>query len=153
MNWKDQFDALQQAAAVTMKVAFPLLETVTPPTGCCETRLAWQDETAEASGSVCIDDFMQATLQFESVPQAVAGPALDEVFGKSWFDGADDGIAAADEGSYYWTDETNAAEWSIKVGADGTVDLDIEYTNVPDIVTLLDALQVAYESSNAEAAT
>ncbi|MFE7932947.1 hypothetical protein ACFU6S_30360 [Streptomyces sp. NPDC057456] len=145
-DWQQEFEDLQTSAADMMQVAFPSLEVMQSPTGCCETRLHWQDEEdSKASGYVCIDDFMQATLQFENVPQSVAGQALDEVFGLGWFDGAELGVRKAEEGVYYWTDETNAAEWEVSVLSGGLATLSIEYTSAPDIATLLDALRTAYE--------
>ncbi|MYX26806.1 hypothetical protein GTY75_09010 [Streptomyces sp. SID8381] len=144
-QWQQQFEDLQTAAADVMQIAFPPLEVMQSPTGCCDTRLHWQDEDSNASGYVCIDDFMQATLQFENLPHAVAGQALDEVFGLGWFDGAEQGVSEAGEGVYYWTDETNAAEWEVTVLPGGLANLSIEYTNAADIATLLDALHTAYE--------
>lgn len=144
-DWQQEFEDLQTSAADMMQVAFPPLEVMQSPTGCCETRLHWQDEDSKASGYVCIDDFMQATLQFENVPQSIAGQALDDVFGLGWFDGAELGVRKADEGVYYWTDETNAAEWEVSVLPGGLATLSIEYTSAPDIATLLDALRTAYE--------
>jgi hypothetical protein len=144
-DWQQEFKDLQTSAGQMMQIAFPPLEVVQSPTGCCETRLHWQDEHSEASGYVCIDDFMQATLQFENVPHSVAGQALDEVFGLGWFDGAELGVQQAGEGVYYWTDETNAAEWEVTVRPGGLANLCIEYTSALDIATLLDALRTAYE--------
>ncbi|MER7497064.1 hypothetical protein ABT033_31265 [Streptomyces pharetrae] len=144
-DWQQQFAGLKTSAANLMQIAFPPLEIMQSPTGCCETRLHWQDQDSEASGYVCIDDFVQATLQFENVPHSVAGQALDEVFGLGWFNGAELGVRQAGEGVYYWTDETNAAEWEVSVLPGGLANLSIEYTNAPDIATLLDALHTAYE--------
>ncbi|MFF4276185.1 hypothetical protein [Streptomyces sp. NPDC001536] len=144
-EWQEQFEELQTAAANMMQIAFAPLEVMRRPTGCCDTRLNWQDEQGDGSGYVCIDDFMQATLQFENIPHAVAGQALDDVFGIGWFEGADQGVLQAGEGVYYWTDETNAAEWEVTVLQGGLANLSIEYTNAPDIATLLDALTTAIE--------
>ncbi|MEW1657898.1 hypothetical protein [Streptomyces sp. NPDC093707] len=155
LNWRDRFEDVKTTAAVTMKVAFPPLQSTPPPTGCCETRMGWQDDDTDAMGYVCVDDSVRATLRFEHLPQAVAGRALDEVFGLAWFKGAADGIATAEEGHYSWCDDSTTAEWDAKVNADGTVDLDIIYSPVPDIVELLDVLHDAYEAQaqGAQAAT
>ncbi|MFE1289691.1 hypothetical protein [Streptomyces sp. NPDC058751] len=149
-DWQQQFEELQTSAADMMQIAFPPLEVLQRPTGCCDTRLQWEEENGEGSGYVCIDDFMQATLQFENVPHAVAGQALDEVFGPSWFDGAAEGVQQAGAGVYYWTDDTNAAEWEVTVLPGGLANLSIEYTNAPDIATLLDSLRIAYEDQGKE---
>jgi hypothetical protein len=149
-EWQQEFEELRTSAAGMMQVAFPPLKVMQSPTGCCDVRLQWEGEDGKATGYVCIDDFMQATLQFENVPHAVAGQALDEVFGLCWFEGTTEGVRQAGEGVYYWNDENNGAEWEVTVLPGGLANLSIEYTNAPDIATLLDSLRVAYEDPDEE---
>ncbi|MFG3132953.1 hypothetical protein ACGFZU_35295 [Streptomyces tendae] len=149
-DWQQEYEELLMSAADMMRVAFPSLKVMQSPTGCCDVRLQWEDEGGQATGYVCVDDFMQATLQFENVPHLVAGQALDEVFGPGWFEGTTAGVREAGEGVYYWSDENNGAEWEVTVLPGGLANLNIEYTNAADIATLLDALRVAYEDPDEE---
>lgn len=149
-TWEEAFTAQQESAATAMKTAFPSLERLQPPTGCCKIRLGWE-HPVNGSGTVCIDDHAQATVDFTDMPQAIAGRALDHIFGKSWFDGTDGvGIAEAPHGNYSWYDESTSADYEITVNDTGTA-LRLDYINVPDIVAVLAALQAEINAAGTTA--
>lgn len=146
--WEERFNDQQEAAATAVKTAFPSLERLPPPTGCCKIRLGWEDPS-NGSGTVCIDEHAQATVDFTELPQDVAGRALDHLFGKGWFDGTNgSGIESAPPGSYSWYDEATSADYEIKV-SNGTASVNLDYIKVPDMVAVLAALQTEFTAKAA----
>lgn len=141
-DWRAAWTSHERAAQDVMATAFPALERVAAPTGCCEVQMRWERD-GEGSGTACLDDHGRATIEFEDVPQYAVGQALDEVFGPGWFDEGPDGIAGAEPGTYSWDDEATYAEYEIDVGEDGTATFGISYVKVEDIVAVLDALESA----------
>ncbi|RZU28255.1 hypothetical protein EV284_6421 [Streptomyces sp. BK022] len=138
MAWADHESAAQDA----FTAAFPALNTSDPRCQCFGPTLRW-DVDGEGTGKVCLDGHGRATMAFENVPKAAIGKAMTETWGADWFDEGPGGLAAAEPGRYHYEDEQTYAEYEFDVKADGTVDLDIAYVKVDDIVAMLDALERA----------
>ncbi|MFI8233915.1 hypothetical protein ACIGDI_34395 [Streptomyces sp. NPDC085900] len=80
-DWQRAWSAQQDAALVS---AFPGLERMPPPTGCCDSRMR-VERAGEAAGTVCFDDHGRVTIDFTGIPQQALGHALDTIFGPGWF--------------------------------------------------------------------
>lgn len=139
-NWHTAWIAQQDAALVAFATAFPGLDRMDPPTGCCDPRMK-VERPGEATGFVCFDDHGRATVDFARIPQITLGRTLEVIFGWDWFDEGPEGIAAAPPGTYNWDDDATYAEFEIKVAADATASICMSYVTVEDAVVLLDELQ------------
>ena len=139
-GWQSAWTAQQDAAQDALAAAFPGLERMAPPTGCCDVRMR-VDRPGEASGTVCFDDHGRVTVDFAGIPQQALGQALSAVFGPDWFDEGHEGIAGAAAGTYNWDDESTYAEYEIRVEADATAAFCMAYVKVDDAVAVLDELQ------------
>lgn len=139
MTWEEQQSAAQEA----FTSAFPALDTSDPRCRCYGPTLRWA-RPGEGSGKVCLDDHGRATIEFEDVPKASVGQALEEVFGAGWFDEGDGGFAVAAPGNYSYEDESTYAEYSVDVDEGGLAVVAISYVKVEDIVTILEALERAF---------
>ncbi|MFF7415620.1 hypothetical protein [Streptomyces lydicus] len=140
-SWEAAWKNSQETAANAMRAAFPPLSRASQPTKCCEVMLDYQDG-APGSGSVCIDDFARATIEFEDLPARAVAEAIDAVFGVGWFDGTDDDqpLSTAGPGTYSWDDDATYAEYEVVLCGDGLAKVFISYVPVPDAVTVLAAL-------------
>lgn len=136
--WDAAFTNQQEAAVTAATTAFPLLRRMPYPTGCCHLRMKWE-RAGLGEGTVCVDDQARGTLNFRYMPQARVGAALDTLVGRDWFDDVTDGITTAGPGTYYWSDEDHGGEWEVKVGADGRLDMLMDFMPIPDVIGVLDA--------------
>jgi hypothetical protein len=141
-EWEHAFKTQQEAAVTAATTAFPLLQRMPYPTGCCDQRMNWEREGL-GEGTVCVDDQARGTVEFVRMPQAPVGAALDALMGKGWFDHAPDGIEAAGPGTYYWADEDFGGEWEVKVADGGLVDMSMDFMRIPDVIGVLDTLHTA----------
>ncbi len=139
-NWHTAWTAQQDAALTAFAAAFPGLERMDPPTGCCDPRMK-VGRPGEATGFVCFDDHGRATVDFAGIPQITLGSTLEVIFGCNWFDEGPKGIGAAPPGTYNWDDDATYAEFEIKVETDATASICMSYVTVEDAVVLLDELQ------------
>ncbi|NEA53538.1 hypothetical protein G3I60_05055 [Streptomyces sp. SID13666] len=149
--WKLSYDDTQEAAATAMRVAYPALESVPSPTGCCEVRLEFATPDS-GSGTVCVDIDGRATIQFTGILTLIVSDAIDGVFGLGWFDGTrGESLADAGPGVYAY-DCDSSAEYEIVISEHGdAASLHIAYVQVPDAVAILDALTQAAQERQAEA--
>ncbi|MEU6756042.1 hypothetical protein [Streptomyces sp. NPDC046685] len=147
-DWHAAWTVHERAAQLAMSTAFPALESMAPPTGCCHPRMAWERD-GEGSGTMCLDDHGRATIEFEDVPKAALGAAMKEIFGPDWFDEGEGGFAMAEPGNYSYSDESTYAEYEFDVHKDGTVGFTIGYVKIEDIVVILDALETALAETRA----
>ncbi|MFE5037178.1 hypothetical protein [Streptomyces sp. NPDC056683] len=141
-QWETAFKTQQEAAVTAATAAFPPLQRMPYPTGCCDLRMNWEQDGI-GEGTVCVDDQARGTLEFRGLPHAPVGAALDTLMGKGWFDHAPDGIEAAGPGTYYWCDEDFGGEWEVKVVDGGLVDMSMDFMRIPDVIGVLDTLHTA----------
>ncbi len=139
-DWRSAWNAQQDAALAALATAFPGLERMPPPTGCCDPRMR-VERPGEATGTVCFDDHGRVTVDFTDIPQQALGQALNKIFGPGWFDEGNDGITDAPPGTYSWDDDATYAEYEIRVEADATAAFCMSYVKVDDAVAVLDELQ------------
>ncbi|MFD0032521.1 hypothetical protein ACFVJK_30490 [Streptomyces sp. NPDC127172] len=141
-TWEVAFKLQQEAAVAGAMTAFPLLQRMPYPTGCCDLRMNWEQDGL-GEGHVCVDDQGRGTVEFIGMPQAAVGAALDTLMGKGWWDDAPDGIEAAGPGDYFWSDEDHGGEWEIKVEADGRLTMSMDFMRIPDVIGVLDTVHTA----------
>ena len=146
--WREAFIRQRDAAVTVLRAAFPPLAPMHTPPWSLQLRLEY-DEPHIGSGGVYIDELGEGRVRLDQVPQQALGAAFDGIYGPDWFDGAPDGITQAGPGSYEWIDETTEAAYEIVVHPGGTATLGIGYANVPDTVTVLDALHSAHRQEAA----
>ncbi|NML55110.1 hypothetical protein HHL19_35725 [Streptomyces sp. R302] len=139
-DWRTAWEDQQAAAQEAFTAAFPALDTLDPRCRCYGPTLRWATP-GEGEGKVCLDDHGRATAEFEHVPKAAVGKALEEVFGTNWFDEGEAGFAGAEPGEYTYEDESTYAEYYIHVHETGLATLSISYLKIEDIVVILDALE------------
>ncbi|WP_309030782.1 hypothetical protein [Streptomyces alfalfae] len=144
--WESAFTDQQDAAVTAATTAFPPLELMRYPTGCCDLRMQWET-TGLGAGTVCIDEGGRGTVEFRDMPHAVVGEAVDALMGAGWFEDAPDGIAAAGPGTYYWCDDEHGSEWEIKIIGDGRLEMTMDAMRVPDVLGVLDSLHTALTST------
>ncbi|WP_328491249.1 hypothetical protein [Streptomyces zaomyceticus] len=137
-TWEDQ----QAAAQDAFTAAFPALDTADHRCRCYGPTLRWE-KAGEGSGRVCLDDHGRATIEFEEVPKAAVGKAMEEIWGVDWFDEGPGGFAQAVPGEYTYEDESTYAEYYIKVHDSGLATVAVSYVKIEDIVTHLEALERA----------
>jgi hypothetical protein len=140
--WEAAFKAQQEAAITAATIAFPLLERMPYPTGCCDQRMNWEQDGL-GEGTVCVDDQGRGTVEFRGMPHAPVAAAIDELMGEGWFDDAPNGIAPAGPGTYFWSDEDAGGEWEIKVEAGGRLDMSMDFMRIPDVIGVLDTVHTA----------
>lgn len=148
-DWRATWTAHERAAQLAMSTAFPALESTPGPTGCRHPRMKWERDR-EGSGTLRLDDEARVTIDFEDVPKAALGAAMDELFGADWFDEGKGGFAAAEPGRYWYTDEATYAEYEVDISEDGTAGFTIGYLKIEDVVAILDGLETglaAYRSA------
>ncbi|MFG3287273.1 hypothetical protein ACGF3G_00415 [Streptomyces sp. NPDC048179] len=141
-EWEHAFRTQQEAAVSAATAAFPPLQRMPYPTGCCDLRMNWEQDGL-GEGTVCVDDQARGTLEFRGMPKQPVADALDTLMGKGWFDHAPDGIAAAGAGTYYWCDEDFGGEWEVKVVEGDLVDMSMDFMRIPDVIGVLDTLHTA----------
>lgn len=141
-EWYTAWNVHERAARDAFTAAFPALRHSDARCQCYGPTLRWE-RPGEGAGKVCLDDHGRATIEFEGLPQAAVGAALDETFGPGWFDEGEGGIAAAEPGTYSYEDESTYAEYEIDVHPDGTTSIAISYVKIDDIVVILDQLETA----------
>lgn len=137
-NWSAAREAAQEAAAQALRSAYPSLERVPPPTGCCAVQLT-HDLPGGGQITVCVDEDGRGTLDITGMPSSAIGAAIDKVFGVGWFDGADGPLTKA-SGHFGYDDDYTHAEYDITLHRGGPGNAYVAYIPVPDAARLLDAL-------------
>ncbi|MFD3514856.1 hypothetical protein [Streptomyces sp. NPDC058657] len=141
-DWRTAWSVHERAAQEAFTAAFPALDPTNTRCQCFGPTLRWETP-GEGSGKVCLDDHGRATADFDGVPKAALGAALNECFGPDWFDEGNGGFAAAVPGAYHYEDELTYAEYEIDIGTDNTASFSLAYLKVDDLVAILDGIERA----------
>ncbi|MFF3256467.1 hypothetical protein ACFYWP_37050 [Actinacidiphila glaucinigra] len=124
------------AAVHALLAAYPPLAHAVRNCYCCEITLP----IGPSGGKVCVDKDCRATIDLRGMGVQPAAATLDQLFGAGWFDGAPDGLVAAEPGTYEWYDDSNDCEIYIEIHADGTADLYMGNALLPDAAAVLEEL-------------
>ncbi|MER5301363.1 hypothetical protein ABT039_18075 [Streptomyces lasiicapitis] len=139
--WEQHWHQTQAAAVTALKVAFPKLSDRPRYVGCDDIRLEYE-EAGRGSGRVCLDDEGRASVEFDQVPNEVIAHAVDDVR-FPYLSDAEGPLCEAPPGTYVYECEGSGGQFEFVLGARGLGQVVISFATVPDVVTVLDALERA----------
>ncbi|WP_435060233.1 hypothetical protein [Streptomyces sp. bgisy060] len=140
-SWEHYWGQTQEAAALALRTAFPLLVECPQFVGCDHLRLEY--EADEDSGRVCVDE-NRATIEISGVPNGVLARAVDEI-GFPYLDSAAGPLSEAPPGTYTYECEASASVFEFTLADEGRGKVDIWGATIPDAVHVLNALRQALE--------